>query len=117
MKAKKNNSPQTYNDGMCHICSVGDVSEPGCMPKEGLVEKYKLAFADRTVGINRYYAALQNNIKAERLIRCQRIENVTVQDVVLIKDKQYFVRQIQYPAEVMPRSMDLTLERVVQHYE
>lgn len=112
----KNNGPQMYNDGICFVCGIEDVSEDGCMPKEELVEKYKLAFADLTVGINRYYAALQNNIRAERLIRCQRIEGVTVQDTVKIKKEQYYIRQIQYPTEVMPKSMDLTLERVTQQY-
>lgn len=104
---------QTYNDGVIKISTLQNVSLPGKMPKMEMVEKVCLRFKERTVGINRYYSAAQNNIKVDRLIRCLKHE-ITTQDVAVIEGEEYRIKQVQFPEDVYPKSMDLSLERVAQ---
>lgn len=108
---------QIYNDGIIKILRVEDTSEPGDMPCECEVIKYMLRYDERTVGMHRYYAAMQNNVNIERMVRCQKIADVSTQDIAMIGDVRYYIRQVQYPKEIVPPSMDLSLERVVQDYE
>jgi hypothetical protein len=104
---------QTYNDGVVKIYETSNTADPGNMPVEGLALKCTLRYDEKTVGINRYYIAMQNDIKIDRLVRCQKIESVTTQDIAVPNDgKQYKIRQIQYPEDVKPPSMDLSLERI-----
>lgn len=104
---------QTYNDGTVKIGSLKNVALPGKMPKMEMTEKVFLRFKERTVGINRFFSAAQNNIKVDRLIRCQKYE-VTTQDIAVIEGVEYKIKQIQFPEDVFPKSMDLSLERLVQ---
>jgi len=109
------NQSQSFNDGVVKIYEVSNISEPGGMPKEGLVYKQTLRFKNRTVGFNRFYVALQNNQKVAFLIRCQQVEGVFANDVAILKDDQYRIVQIQYPEEL--KVMDLTLEKVGELYD
>ncbi len=120
MSQKTETKIQSYPDGLAEIYSVQDVSQPGEMPHEKLVCPLKLRFEERTVGINRYYAAMSEQIRIERLIRCPRLQSVVTQNVVLLSGGngvQYRIKQIQYPAGVFPLSMDLSLERITENYE
>ncbi len=89
----------------------------GDLPKDKLALRYKLRFRERTVGINRFYAALQDNGRIDRMIRCPRKDDVSVLDVVNIissgsDDKYYRIAQIQYPEDTEPAVMDISLERI-----
>lgn len=109
---------QTFNDGVLHIYSVENVAESGNMPKDGLKAKVKnIRYAERTVGMGRYWTAMQEHVQITRLIRAQKIENVNVHDVVVIKGKQYKIVQIQYVQDTSPPCMDLSLERLETEYE
>lgn len=104
---------QTFNDGTVKIGSLKNVTLPGKMPKMEMTKKVHLRFKERTVGINRYYSAAQNNIKVDRLIRCPKYD-VATQDIAVIEEVEYKIKQVQFPEDVYPKSMDLSLERVVQ---
>lgn len=113
---------QSFNDGVVKIYKVGNTALPGDMPKEGLILQQTLRYKERTVGFNRYYAALQHNIKVEFVIRCPEIRGLSTSDkdilvAILIDGNQYQVIQIQYPEDVEPHVMDLTLERVGENYD
>jgi hypothetical protein len=109
---------QAYNDGNVKIYSVGNVAPPGDMPRDGLIYKLDLHYDMRTVGINRFWAAKQNQIEIGQVIRAPRISYVTTQDIAIPNDgNQYKIVQIQYPEDVMPKSMDLSLERLAVDYE
>lgn len=109
---------QTYNDGVVSIYTVSDVSQPGGMPVEALTLKEALRYEERTVGLTRFYAALQNNVNIKYVLRCPRIRSVSTQDVAVPVDgKQYKIVQIQYPQDVEPPSMDLTLEELSPVYD
>ena len=109
---------QSFNDGVVKIYQISDVSSEGDMPKEGLLLKHTLRYAQRTVGLTRYYQALQANVRVKHLVRCHCVDSVSTQDVAVPADgKQYRIIQIQYPEDVNPPVMDLTLEAIEQEYE
>ena len=112
---------QSFPDGVVSIYKVGDVALPGDMPIDGLVLQQTLRYKERTVGLNRFYSALQNNIKVDFVIRCPEVRGLSekatdILVAILIDDQQYKVMQIQYIEDAQPPSMDLTLERVGEPY-
>jgi len=88
------------------------------MPKDGLKEKVKLRYEERTVGMSRFWSAMQDHARIDMLIRTQRIRGVNNFDIVVLSDgEQYEIKQIQYPKDVEPPSMDLSLTRLETKYE
>ena len=115
------NKRQSYPDGLVDIYKVTDMAQPGDLPVEGLVLKNSLRYKERTVGMSRFYNALQNNIKVDFVIRCPEVrglseKNTDILVAILIDDQQYKVVQIQYIEDAQPASMDLTLEKIGESY-
>ena len=111
---------QQYNDGILHVYEVGNVAQPGNMPKEGLTLKLEnpLRYEELKVFDSKFWSASQDGTKIERLLRIPRVDNVVRDDKVIpIDGKQYKIVQIQYPVDVKPKSMDLSLERLEVAYE
>lgn len=110
---------QTFNDGIVNIYSVKNIAEPGNMPKEGLTLKVgPLRYKERTVGMSRYWTAMQAQARIDTVLRVQRIRGVSVQDIAVPNDgEQYRIKQIQYPEDVVPDVMDLSLERIDAKYD
>lgn len=48
---------QAYNDGLVDIMTVTDTAAPGYAPVRTETVKHTLPFAERTVGVRRYYEA------------------------------------------------------------
>jgi hypothetical protein len=108
---------QTYNDGIVNIYLVGNIAQAGNKPKEGLTLKVgPLRYAERTVGMGRFWTAQQAHVKIDRLIRTPRLDKVSTQDVAILPDGQYLIKQVQHPEEEK-LSMDLSLERLVANYD
>lgn len=109
---------QTYNDGICTVYKVGNVAEPGNMPKDGLTLRAgPLRYEERIVGMSRFWVAQQAQSRISRLIRTQRVRAVEESDVVIMEDgRQYRIKQLQYPPDVEPPSMDFSLERMEPAY-
>lgn len=110
---------QTYKDGLVKIYSVSNIAAPGDKPVDGLssTPKDTLRYDERTVGINRYYTAMQNKVRIDMLLRCPRRRGVTTNDIAIPNDgQQYEIKQVQYPEDVTPPSMDLSLQKVVSNY-
>lgn len=113
---------QSFCDGITNIYKVSNLALPGDMPREGLVLQQTLRYHERTVGMGRYYQAMQNNIKVDFVIRCPEVrglseKNTDILVAILIDGQQYKVMQIQYIEDAEPPSMDLTLERVGENYD
>jgi len=106
--------PQTFNDGVVNIYTVGNTAAPGSMPQEGLTLKVgPLRYKERTVGLNRFWAALQNQARVDLLLRVPQIREVSTHDIAIPNDgKHYDIVQIQYPEDIEPPVMDLSLERI-----
>ena len=110
---------QTFNDGVANIYSVENIASPGGMPKEALTIKAEnIRYKERTVGMSRFWTAKQTNAKISRLLRMLRLSSVSSHDVVIpICGKQYKILQVQYPEDVYPPVMDLSLERLDASYD
>ena len=113
---RNRNNTQSFNDGTVRVYAVKNASEPGNLPVEELELKHELRYCERTVGIKRYYAALQANVQIDRVLRCNRREDVSTQDVAIVNGCNYVIGQVQYPQDVLPPCMDLSLKRVEKVY-
>ena len=110
---------QTFNSGIAKIYSVSNSSGSGNMPKKRLQLKIpnSLPYEEKTVGMSRFWAAMQEQTKIERLLRFPRLNEVEREDIVIpIDGQQYRIKQIQYPPGIEPKCMDLSLEKVEVAY-
>lgn len=115
---KSNEISQTYNSGILTVFSVRDAAEPGYAPVKKLAQKVELRFEEIQLGLTRYYSALQNNVRVERVLRCPYRPEVSPQDVAITMDgRQYQIELVQKLQDVWPVSMDLTLSRIDQRYD
>ena len=114
-RPRENDISQTYSDGVLTVYTAVDVAKPGYAPVKKLAKKIDLRYAERRLGIQRYYDALQNQIQVERVLHVQRAGDVTSQDVAITEDgKQYRIDLVQSVDAVYPPSMDLTLSKIIQ---
>lgn len=109
-----NNITQTYNSGRAVIYAVVDVAEPGHAPVESLMKKAAVPFDEQRVGINRFYSAMQNQIRIDRVIRISAALQVDTQDVAEIGGRKYRIDQVQTVDGIYPPSVDLSLTRYTQ---
>lgn len=113
-----NEISQTYNDGVLTVYGVTDAAKPGYAPKPKPVKKVDLRYEEQRLGLNRYYAALQNNVDVERVVRVPKWAPISPQDIVGIwGGRQYEIRMVQTVPGVWPPSLDLTLARLDYHYD
>lgn len=108
---------QTFNDGILKVYRVTNGGVEGGKPVETLTLKESLRYHRRTVGLNRYYTAMQANQRVDAVLRCPLRPAVSVQDIVVTGGKQYRVTLIQLPEDIVPPVMDLTLTRLEQDYD
>ena len=109
---------QSFNDGVVNIYTVNDTAAAGDKPVMGITLKQALRYAERTVGITRFYTAMQAGADIRYVLRCPRLREISTQDVAIPNDgKQYKIIQIQNPEDVEPAVMDLTLEELTTLYD
>lgn len=107
---------QSYNDGVVELFGLKNIAEAGGTPKDTLFRKERMCFERRTLGMTRYYSALQNNVKLGQLLRVQRRASILAGDVAVVDGVQYKIERVQCPKDVTPPSMDLELSRLEQYY-
>ena len=102
---------QSYNDGMLTVYTVSDEAAPGRQPVRRLTELVKLPYETRRVGIQRYYAAAQNQTKVQRVLRVPHSgKPVTNRCLADTEDgSRYRIDLVQSVPDVYPPSDDLTL--------
>ena len=109
---------QTFNSGVVRVYRVTNTAPPGVKPAEALVLKGTLRYHERTVGLTRFYTALQAQVNVQYLLRCPRRRDISPQDIAIPNDgEQYRITLIQYPEDVEPPCMDLTLSAVQAKYD
>ena len=108
----------TFDDGVLKIYSVENTADPGDMPVTGLVEKASFYFGYETVGISRFYTALQANRQIESVVHIPGWNDIGATDVCVLENgNQYIVPQIQPTLDDDNlRITRLSLERVSQEY-
>lgn len=106
---------QAYNDGVVTIYAVSDEALPGYrpVPKEDPIAT--LRYAERKLGIQRYFQGQQNQIQIERVIRVPKSVKISNQDIAVTEDgEKYRIDLVQAVEDVFPESFDLTLSKYTQ---
>ena len=109
---------QPYRDGVVKIYTITDAAQPGYQPKPSVSLVETLFYAERRVGLQRYYSGKQAQVQVERVIRTQLRPGVSPQCVAITEDGvQYGIDLVQQVTDAYPASMDLTLTKIEQKYE
>lgn len=117
----------TYDDGVIGVYELTQEKVPGKKPTEGLQEKERFAFSYETLGINRYYTALQANQKVESVVRIPGWHEITANmHIAVIADADGTIDAscAQYRIVMVQPSIDeyglritrLSLERIGENY-
>lgn len=110
-----NEITQEFNDGVVSIYHLEDTAEPGYMPKPEPRAAAVLRYEEQRLGLTRYYAARQNNVDVERVLRVPLGASIAAQDIAVTEDSQeYAIDLIQTVDGVFPPSLDVTLAKVSQ---
>ena len=109
----------TFDDGIVKIYEIGNIAARGKEPKEGLVAYESFFFGYDTLGINRYYTALQANQQIEAVINIPGWNQINAANHVAVMENgdQFRVQMVQTMLdEDGLRITKLSLERLVNRY-
>lgn len=117
----------TFDDGIIGVYKLTEQSTPGRKPVEGLELVERFYFGYETLGINRYYTALQANQNVEAVVSipgwCEIVANkhiaVLANEYGFIDEecKQYRIVMVQPTVDESGlRITRLTLERIGENY-
>lgn len=108
----------TFDDGILTIYSVENIGEPGMMPVTGLVEKEKYYYGFDTLGINRYYTALEAQQQIECVVNVPGWSNIAATDICALENGDQFRIVMRQPTadENGLRITKLSLERMNENY-
>lgn len=113
-----NEITQEMNSGVVKIYSVEDSAQPGYQPKPSLTLKLTLRYEEQRLGINRLYLSRQNQAEIEKVIRVERQDSISNQDVAILESgSQYSIDYTQTVQDIYPLCLDLSLVKVEQNYE
>ena len=110
----------TFDDGIVKIYQITQTAATGKMPIEGITYQESFYFGYDTVGIQRYYTALQANQQIEAVINIPGWSELNpAQHVAVLENgKQYRIRMVQpMTDEDGLRITKLTLERMHESHD
>ena len=108
---------ETFNDGMVYIYKLANTAEPGLRPQYTPTLYRKLMFGYKTIGVKRNYEALQAQVKLDELIQVMLDRHISSQDVAVIEDVQYQIKQVQHKQDTFPFTSLLSLEKLEEDYD
>lgn len=105
------------DEGILKFYKLMNTAANGQIPIEQLVSLDLAAYyANRTIGIQRLYAAKGNNYRLDKLVRCYNtILPEEAQYVILEDGRQYRIEDINVIAD--EDAIDLSLERIMNYYD
>lgn len=108
---------ETFNNGVCTIYKLADVSKVGFRPR--MVAKFskKFHFGYRTIGVKRNFEAEQAGIQLDELIEIPMDRSISTTNIVVINDVAYEIKQIQHKNDTKPHTTWLSLVRTEVDYE
>ncbi|MCM1334290.1 MAG: hypothetical protein NC084_11980 [Bacteroides sp.] len=110
MATKKREKFLNFNDGIARIYRVENAAENGDRNVDRLKLVDEVRYQTHTVGIARFYEAMQFEIRIAKAIVIPAIVNrVTTQDVIFIGGTRYKIEQIQERADTKPPSLLISL--------
>ncbi len=95
----------TFNDG---IVAIYETDEDDVIIRNA-VKKFK--YGNRTVGVKRYYAARQSDIKLDLVIHIHRDLELNTQHAAVIKNTRYKIEQVQQLPDTNPPVTVLSLSQ------
>lgn len=107
----------SFNDGICKVYSVENSADDGDTPVDTPIEKYRLRFRWHTVGMSRYYEAMQAKVKITNAVDVPLRTDIDPQDVCIIEDRQYRIEQVQQRRDTKPPSLLLSLSDIEEEFE
>lgn len=108
---------ETFNDGICTLYKLTDVSIPGYKPKMQPLFYRAMPIEYKTIGIKRNYEAMQASVRIDELIKIPQDRNLSPQDIVVIEGTQYDIKQVQHKPETSPPTTLLSLQRLEECYD
>lgn len=100
---------QTFNDGLVNIYQLD--SEEKLVLKIG-----PLRYQELVVGLTRFWVARQLKVQVDKLIRIQRLSEISTRDVAVLGDgSQFLIKQIQLKTDLPV--VDLSLEIILYPYQ
>lgn len=114
---KKKTFP-TFNNGVVEIFRVENMADEGDRIQEKLVLYNKYNFGNRSIGMQRQYLAMQNDVNIKKLIRIPTTDStINTQMIAVINGTQYTIQQVQEVDDAMLNHLILTLTDVEDDYE
>lgn len=109
----------TFDDGIVKIYTVTNTAAAGDKPKKGLSLRESFYFGYDTLGINRYYTALQAHQQIEAVINVPGWNAIPVESVAILEDDTQYTVQMVQPMidEDGLRITRLSLERLGESYD
>lgn len=117
----------TFDDGIIGVYELTQERVPGKMPVEKLKEKERFYFGYETLGINRYYTALQANQQVEAVLSISGWHEITAnRHIAIMADVDGVINEssVQYRIVMVQPTTDeyglritrLSLERIGDKY-
>lgn len=108
----------TFDDGILTIYKTENIANPGNKPVIGLIEKNQAYFGFETIGINRYYTALQAKQQIDTLVHIWQDRGIAANDICILESgKQYRIVMVQHMDNDGLRITKLSMERLVEEYD
>lgn len=108
---------ETFNDGVCNIYKLADVSQPGFKPVYRPKFYRAVPFQYKTIGIKRNYEAMQAQVRLDEMISIMQNRDISTQDIAVIEGVQYDIKQIQHKNDTSPRTSLVSLQRLEECYD
>lgn len=105
MKIRNKTDFLQFNDGFVTLYRTNDDDEI----IRNTAVMYR--FGNRKLGVNRFYAAKQNDIELSRVIHIHRNPDVTTQYAAVINRTRFKIEQVQHDDDSNPRSTVLSLSQ------
>ena len=104
----------TFDDGILTIYKVENTAHPGQMPVEGLTEKDRYYYGFDTLGINRFYTALQAQQQIEAVVNVPGWGDIAATDICALDNGDQFRIVMRQPTldDNGLRITKLSLERI-----
>ncbi len=109
----------TFDDGILKIYEIENVSENGKKPEKMLVKKSEHYFGFETLGIRRYFTALQAQRKIESVVNVPGWNAIVATDICVMEDGcQYKMAMVQLTKDEDDLKITkLSLERLGEDYD
>lgn len=114
---QKITNTETFNDGVCTVYKVTNTAQPGLRPHMSPTLYRKLNFEYKTIGVKRNYEALQAQVKLDELIQILLDRRISAQDIVVINEVQYQIKQVQHKKDTVPFTTLLSLVKLEEDYD